>query len=288
MRDWARYWRAQSAPVEAMHAHFTKHVYHRHSHESYSFGVTEAGAQAFTCRPARAAAARAGPGHGLQPRRSARRARGRRGRVHLPDDPYLARVLRGRSRQPVGAAAVPRAADRRPGARPGAAAAARGADLRRLRAGPRGAAHPGGRYLGPPRFPRASRRSGTRIAGRRQPRRDARDRRAGQAAHRRRRPGGAGCGPDAGGPGRGGRVQQVRGVPGVQCRLRDAAERLSAPAPDPDGPWAACRGHPSGRRRGRGRLRRSGAPDPVVPSLLRRHPRRVPGGGVIWRGRRGR
>jgi hypothetical protein len=31
-----------------MHAHFTSHVYHRHSHESYSFGVTETGAQAFT------------------------------------------------------------------------------------------------------------------------------------------------------------------------------------------------------------------------------------------------
>ena len=51
--DWARYWRADSAPVEAMHAHFTSHVYHRHSHESYSFGVTEAGAQAFTCRHGR-------------------------------------------------------------------------------------------------------------------------------------------------------------------------------------------------------------------------------------------
>jgi len=37
-------------PVEAMHAHFTSHVYHRHSHETYSFGVTETGAQAFTCR----------------------------------------------------------------------------------------------------------------------------------------------------------------------------------------------------------------------------------------------
>jgi AraC-like DNA-binding protein len=36
-----------------MHAHFTKHVYHRHSHETYSFGVTEEGAQAFTCRRAR-------------------------------------------------------------------------------------------------------------------------------------------------------------------------------------------------------------------------------------------
>jgi AraC-like DNA-binding protein len=33
-----------------MHAHFERHVYHRHSHETYSFGVTDAGAQAFTCR----------------------------------------------------------------------------------------------------------------------------------------------------------------------------------------------------------------------------------------------
>jgi AraC-like DNA-binding protein len=52
-RDWARYWRADGLPVEAMHAHFTAHVYHRHSHESYSFGVTESGAQAFTCRHGR-------------------------------------------------------------------------------------------------------------------------------------------------------------------------------------------------------------------------------------------
>ncbi len=51
--DWARYWRADGVPVEAMHAHFTSHVYHRHSHESYSFGVTESGAQAFTCRHGR-------------------------------------------------------------------------------------------------------------------------------------------------------------------------------------------------------------------------------------------
>ncbi len=36
-----------------MHAHFTAHVYHRHAHESYSFGVTETGAQAFTCRHGR-------------------------------------------------------------------------------------------------------------------------------------------------------------------------------------------------------------------------------------------
>jgi AraC-like DNA-binding protein len=56
--DWARYWRADGVPVEAMHAHFTSHVYHRHSHESYSFGVTETGAQAFTCRHGRHVSAR--------------------------------------------------------------------------------------------------------------------------------------------------------------------------------------------------------------------------------------
>jgi AraC-like DNA-binding protein len=50
--DWARYWRSGSQPIEAMHAHFSGHVYHRHSHESYSFGLTEDGAQAFGCRNA--------------------------------------------------------------------------------------------------------------------------------------------------------------------------------------------------------------------------------------------
>ncbi|GLY68435.1 transcriptional regulator [Amycolatopsis taiwanensis] len=35
-----------------MHAHFEQHVYHRHSHDTYSFGLTESGAQAFTCRGA--------------------------------------------------------------------------------------------------------------------------------------------------------------------------------------------------------------------------------------------
>src|SRR5437899_6923733 len=51
-RDWARYWRSPDRPVEAMHAHFQRHVYHRHSHDTYSFGVTESGAQSFTCRGA--------------------------------------------------------------------------------------------------------------------------------------------------------------------------------------------------------------------------------------------
>jgi AraC-like DNA-binding protein len=48
--DWSTYWRSADEPLEAMHAHFERHVYHRHSHETYSFGVTEDGAQAFTCR----------------------------------------------------------------------------------------------------------------------------------------------------------------------------------------------------------------------------------------------
>ncbi|MFE7772738.1 AraC family ligand binding domain-containing protein [Streptomyces sp. NPDC057445] len=33
-----------------MHAHFHRHVYARHSHDAYSFGFTEAGAQRFSCR----------------------------------------------------------------------------------------------------------------------------------------------------------------------------------------------------------------------------------------------
>jgi AraC-like DNA-binding protein len=50
--DWARYWRAADEPLEAMHAHFERHVYHRHSHDTYSLGVTDVGAQSFTCRGA--------------------------------------------------------------------------------------------------------------------------------------------------------------------------------------------------------------------------------------------
>lgn len=48
--EWSRYWRSPDRPLEAMHAHFERHVYHRHSHETYSFGVTEDGHQAFRCR----------------------------------------------------------------------------------------------------------------------------------------------------------------------------------------------------------------------------------------------
>jgi len=48
--DWSRYWRSPDEPLEAMYAHFKRHVYHRHSHDGYSFGVTEDGAQSFRCR----------------------------------------------------------------------------------------------------------------------------------------------------------------------------------------------------------------------------------------------
>ncbi|MFW6690143.1 AraC family ligand binding domain-containing protein [Streptomyces sp. MAR4 CNX-425] len=48
--DWVSYWRDAQRPVEAMRAHFEEHVFHPHSHEAYSFGLTETGAQRFVCR----------------------------------------------------------------------------------------------------------------------------------------------------------------------------------------------------------------------------------------------
>ncbi|NGN69532.1 AraC family transcriptional regulator [Streptomyces sp. A7024] len=48
--DWATYWRDPVRPVEAMRAHYVEHVFHKHSHDAYSFGVTEEGAQRFACR----------------------------------------------------------------------------------------------------------------------------------------------------------------------------------------------------------------------------------------------
>ncbi|MEV7382949.1 AraC family transcriptional regulator [Streptomyces lydicus] len=50
--DWVRYWRDPDRPLEAMHAHFVRHVFAPHSHDAYSFAVTETGAQRFTCRGA--------------------------------------------------------------------------------------------------------------------------------------------------------------------------------------------------------------------------------------------
>jgi AraC-like DNA-binding protein len=50
--DWANYAAAGAFGVELLHAHFERHVYERHSHESYAIGVTETGVQAFHCRGA--------------------------------------------------------------------------------------------------------------------------------------------------------------------------------------------------------------------------------------------
>ena len=49
-RGWAEYWRDDARGVEAMYARFRDHVFAPHSHDAYSFGVTEAGAQQFHCR----------------------------------------------------------------------------------------------------------------------------------------------------------------------------------------------------------------------------------------------
>jgi AraC-like DNA-binding protein len=51
-KNWVRYWRDSTRPLEAMHAHFLDHVYSLHSHDTYSFGITAAGAQSFRCRGA--------------------------------------------------------------------------------------------------------------------------------------------------------------------------------------------------------------------------------------------
>src|SRR5690348_4522257 len=50
--EWVRYWRSTDRPVEAMHAHFRRHHYDLHTHDTYSFGLTETGAQSFGCRGA--------------------------------------------------------------------------------------------------------------------------------------------------------------------------------------------------------------------------------------------
>src|SRR5437899_815005 len=51
-RGWAEYWRDDTRGLEAMHARFRDHVFAPHSHDAYSFGVTDAGAQQFHCRGA--------------------------------------------------------------------------------------------------------------------------------------------------------------------------------------------------------------------------------------------
>lgn len=45
--EWTRYRRLAGLGVEVLGAHFVAHVYDPHSHDAYSFGVTDDGAQAF-------------------------------------------------------------------------------------------------------------------------------------------------------------------------------------------------------------------------------------------------
>ena len=90
--EWVRYRRVDGAALEAMHAHFRRHAYHRHSHETYSFGVTEVGAQAFTCRGGRHVSA-AGMVMAFNPD-EARRMGGHRRRFHVPDGASRARPAR--------------------------------------------------------------------------------------------------------------------------------------------------------------------------------------------------
>ncbi|MCZ0984833.1 AraC family transcriptional regulator [Streptomyces diastatochromogenes] len=46
----AAYWRVPGLALEAMHARFEHYAYPMHAHDTYSFGVTDDGAQSFVCR----------------------------------------------------------------------------------------------------------------------------------------------------------------------------------------------------------------------------------------------
>src|SRR6266550_4247559 len=192
--DWARYWRADSVPVEAMHAHFTSHVYHRHSHESFSFGVTETGAQAFTCRHGRHVSA-----SGMV-------------MAFNPDDPH-----------------------------DGHAAVDGGFTYRMVHIWPEFLASLTGTPLPLFRSPVIEDPA--------------------MAASVRR-------------------LHQVLTGPDSETSELERYERLAGSARllvrHASGREPTRRG--AGRGRGRRRLRRPGAPDPVVPALLRRHPGRLPGG----------
>lgn len=48
-KDWARFRPGALAGVTQMNAHFTEHTFERHSHETYSIGVTATGVQTFHC-----------------------------------------------------------------------------------------------------------------------------------------------------------------------------------------------------------------------------------------------
>ena len=48
--DWARFQPGATPDVTLMHAHFTEHVFERHSHPEYAIGLTHSGVQTFHCR----------------------------------------------------------------------------------------------------------------------------------------------------------------------------------------------------------------------------------------------
>jgi hypothetical protein len=48
-QDWARFRPGALPGVTLMNAHFTEHAFERHSHETYSIGVTASGVQTFHC-----------------------------------------------------------------------------------------------------------------------------------------------------------------------------------------------------------------------------------------------
>jgi AraC-like DNA-binding protein len=51
--DWASFQPVKADGLTLMHAHFTRHAFERHSHDTYSIGATRSGIQTFTCRSTR-------------------------------------------------------------------------------------------------------------------------------------------------------------------------------------------------------------------------------------------
>ena len=251
-----------------MHARFREHVYHRHHHDTYSFGVTESGAQSFTCRGAAHTSA-AGMVMAFNPDDPhdghATTGQGFSYRMIHIGPGLVADVLADIGGRPAGwpLFAAPVVAD------PELAAA-----LGRLHRALTGPATPleRGERLTIAAGPGGPGRGGT--ACRRRPGQRGRDR-----THRPAGPGPARRGLRRAGlrrrPGDRRRVQPLRRVPGLpsvaglapgeyqrQLRLRAARRALA--------PGDAAR---AGRRRGG--LRRPGPPDPVVPPLLRHYARRL-------------
>ena len=261
-----------------MHAHFSAHVYHRHSHDSYSFGMTETGAQAFTCRGGSHVSAagmvmlfnpddphdgHCATGHGFTYRM-----------VHI--DPGLVTDLladvRGR---PSGLPLFPC---------PVAGDARLARSLRSLHAALTGTATPleqheqltgtmalltrhavlRDRRTGPPRAPATSSS-------------------AAQAALRIRDllHDGYASPLTADDLAVAADCSRYAAYRAFSCDVRARAERLPAPAPAPRSPPAPGHGDASRPGRHRRRLRGPGPPDALVPPVLRGHARRLPAGRLL-------